>query len=368
MGGVRFGGPAPKLPHVSEPLEGPVWKYWVALRIHPNTTRGRSEHGQNTPSLLPDHIKVLRGNTPILAKHDMPTSLLDSDPMLGRRIGTEKPIVSLRNVHKQFGSQVVLDRYSLDVEPAKTVVIMGPSGCGKSVTLKHIIGLLRPDSGEVSFDGQRIDTLTEQELIPVRLQIGLLFQMAALFDSMSVHENLEFPLIEHTKFNRAERAEKIRKALITVDLDGAQAKLPSQLSGGQKKRVALARAIVLSPRVVLYDEPTTGLDPVRADGINELIIKLKHEMGVTNVVVTHDLTSARKVADRVVMMLNGRIVADGTFEEVGASPDERVQHFLAGKYVKADDADEARLLAESERKMAATLRERVASMGAEHRK
>lgn len=286
---------------------------------------------------------------------------------LGKLPSGIAPIVSLRSVRKQFGSQVVLDRYSLDVEPAKTVVIMGPSGCGKSVTLKHIIGLLRPDSGEVYFDGNRTDKLREHELIPVRLQIGLLFQMAALFDSMTVSENIEFPLIEHTKLTPAERADKIRKALITVDLDGAQAKLPSQLSGGQKKRVALARAIVLNPRVVLYDEPTTGLDPVRSDGINELIIKLKRELGVTNIVVTHDLTSARKVADRVVMMLNGRIVADGTFDQVAASTDERVQHFLAGKYVKADDADEARLLAESARKRAATLREAVANIGSEPR-
>jgi phospholipid/cholesterol/gamma-HCH transport system ATP-binding protein len=284
-------------------------------------------------------------------QHDAPTSLIQSDPALGRRI-EGAPLIRLSNVSKTFGSQVVLDRYSLDVQPAKTLVIMGPSGCGKSVTLKHIIGLLRPDFGEIYFDGQRTDNLSEQSLIPVRLQIGLLFQMSALFDSMSVAENIEFPLIEHTRMSAVERAESIRRALITVDLDGAQQKLPSQLSGGQKKRVALARAIVLNPRVVLYDEPTTGLDPVRSDGINELIIKLKRELGVTNVVVTHDLTSARKVADRVVMMLNGRIVADGTFEEVAASP---------------DDADEARLLAESARKKAATLREAVAALGAERR-
>jgi phospholipid/cholesterol/gamma-HCH transport system ATP-binding protein len=167
---------------------------------------------------------------------------------------------------------------------------------------------------------------------------------------MSVFENIEFPLLEHTKLSARERSDKIRRALATVDIEGAELKLPSQLSGGQKKRVALARAIVLGPRVVLYDEPTTGLDPVRADGINELIIKLKKEMGVTNVVVTHDLVSARKVADRVVMMLNGRIMATGTFDEVAASPDERVQHFLAGKYVKADDADEQRLAKEADRK------------------
>lgn len=260
------------------------------------------------------------------------------------------PLIRLEHVNKTFGEQKVLDDFCLDIAPAQTLVVMGPSGCGKSVTLKHIVGLLKPDTGRIYFDGTRTDHLSESQLIPVRLQIGLLFQMSALFDSMTVFENIEFPLLEHTKLSASERAEKIHHALATVDIVGAEQKLPSQLSGGQKKRVALARAIVLGPRVVLYDEPTTGLDPVRSDGINELIIKLKNEMGVTNVVVTHDLVSARKVADRVVMMLGGRIVATGTFDDVAASPDERVQHFLAGKYVKADDADELRLAQAAERK------------------
>lgn len=258
-------------------------------------------------------------------------------------------MLALRHVNKRFGSQVVLDDFCLEVAPSQTLVIMGPSGCGKSVTLKHMVGLLRPDSGEVYFEGTRIDKLSEEALKATRLQIGLLFQMSALFDSMSVFENIEFPLIEHTALSKVQRAERIAQALRTVDLDGAQDKLPSELSGGQRKRVALARAIVLSPRVVLFDEPTTGLDPVRADGINELILKLRRELAVTNIVVTHDLVSARKVADRVVMMLNGKIVATGTFDEVAASPDERVQHFLAGKYVKADDADEQRLMQRASR-------------------
>ncbi len=260
------------------------------------------------------------------------------------------PIIRLEGVNKTFGDQRVLRDFNLDVAPAQTLVIMGPSGCGKSVTLKHIVGLLKPDSGTICFDGRRIDQLSEAELIPVRLQIGLLFQMSALFDSMTVFENVEYPLLEHTRLSKQERAERIRRALATVDIVSAEEKLPSQLSGGQKKRVALARAIVLGPRVVLYDEPTTGLDPVRSDGINELIIKLKREMGVTNVVVTHDLVSARKVADRVVMMLEGKIMATGTFDEVAASPDERVQHFLAGKYRRDDDADELRLEREALRR------------------
>jgi len=235
----------------------------------------------------------------------------------------------------------VLDGINLDIEPHKTTVIMGPSGCGKSVTLKHIVGLLHPDAGEVYFDGQRTDELSERELEPIRLQVGLLFQSAALFDSMSVMDNIAFPLIEHTRLTREERTEAVLAALRTVDLVGVENKLPAQLSGGQRKRVGLARAIVLKPRVVLFDEPTTGLDPIRSDGIDQLIIKLRHEMGVTNVVVTHDLTSARKVSDRVVMLLNGKVAADGTYDELAASSDPRVQHFLQGKYDREDTgADE----------------------------
>jgi phospholipid/cholesterol/gamma-HCH transport system ATP-binding protein len=248
------------------------------------------------------------------------------------------PIIRLKGLRKQFGSQIVLDDLSMDIEPAKTTVIMGPSGCGKSVTLKHIVGLLRPDEGEIEFDGRRIDNLTEAQLSPVRLQIGLLFQSGALFDSMSVADNIAFPLIEHTKLTRDERREAVTEALRTVDLENVDFKLPAQLSGGQRKRVALARAIVLRPRVVLYDEPTTGLDPIRADGINDLIVKLRDAMGVTNIVVTHDLTSAQKVADRVVMLLGGKIAADGTYHDLAHSGDPRVQHFLQGKYDARDVA------------------------------
>jgi phospholipid/cholesterol/gamma-HCH transport system ATP-binding protein len=161
--------------------------------------------------------------------------------------------------------------------------------------------------------------------------------MAALFDSMTVEENISFPLVEHTRLTAAQRRDRVRDALKVVDLEGVERKLPSQLSGGQRKRVGLARAIVTEPRVVLYDEPTTGLDPIRSDGINELILKLRRTLGVTGIVVTHDLTSARKVADRVVMLLNGRIAADGTFAQLESSPDPRVQHFLAGQYSREDD-------------------------------
>ena len=233
----------------------------------------------------------------------------------------------------------MLEGVSLDIPVAKTTVVLGPSGCGKSVMLKLITGLLRPDAGEVWFSGRRIDALKEKEFLPIRLQIGLLFQMGALFDSMTVGENVAFPLEEHARLSPEERAARVAAALRTVDLEGMSHKLPSQLSGGQRKRAALARAIVLQPRVVLFDEPTTGLDPIRSDGIDRLVRKLQEQMGVTNLVVTHDLVSARKIADHVVVLLGGRVAASGTFEDVTRSDDPRVRHFLAGHYERGDDSD-----------------------------
>ncbi len=269
----------------------------------------------------------------------MPTSIPEAfpTPTAAPSATAVEPIIRLVGVHKAFGPQVVLDGVDLDIRPAQTTVVMGPSGCGKSVMLKHIIGLLRPDKGEVHFDGRRIDTIKDRHLVSVRLQIGFLFQLSALFDSMSVEDNVAFPLVEHTRLGPAERRERVRHALETVDLHGVEHKLPSQLSGGQKKRAALARAIVLQPRVILYDEPTTGLDPIRSDGINELITKLKRTLGITQVVVTHDLVSARKVADRVVMLMGGRIAADGTYEQVERCPDPAVRRFVAGQYGSEDD-------------------------------
>lgn len=247
------------------------------------------------------------------------------------------PIIRLDALEKRFGSQVVLDAVSLSFEEAKTTVIMGPSGCGKSVMLKHIVGLLRPDAGAVYYDGLRVDRLSERRWGPIRQDIGLLFQMSALFDSMTVAENIEFPLREHTTLSASQRDRRIAEALEVVDMLGFEQRLPAQLSGGQRKRVALARAIVLRPRVVLYDEPTTGLDPIRAAGIDGLILKLRRTMGVTNIVVTHDLTSAERVADTAVMLLQGRVAAQGSFASLRACPDPRVQHFLKGVYDRAED-------------------------------
>lgn len=237
-----------------------------------------------------------------------------------------------RNVHKSFGRLHVLQGVDLDIEAGKTTVILGPSGTGKSVLLKHIAGLLRPDKGEVWFEGRRIDDLSERELAPMRREIGFLFQSAALFDSMTIRENLEFPLTEHTRLSPAERRERVRQALATVDLEGVEPKLPSQLSGGQQKRAALARAIIVKPKLILYDEPTTGLDPIRSDGISQLVAKLQRDLGVTSIVVTHDLDTTGKIADRVLMLYEGRFIADGTLAELRASSNPHVTNFLAGRY------------------------------------
>ena len=241
------------------------------------------------------------------------------------------PIVRMTDLHKSFGTQHVLRGVQLSIQSGRTRVIMGPSGCGKSVLLKHMVGLLRPDRGEVWYEDQRVDTLAEIDLVPIRRQFGFLFQQGALFDSMSVRENIEFPLQEHSKLTHEEREERVRRVLRMVGLEDVINKMPADLSGGQRKRIALARAIVLEPNVILYDEPTTGLDPIRSDVINELIIKLQHSLHVTSVVVTHDLTSAFKVGDRMVMMHGGRILFEGTPQEMRQTDDPIVRRFLMGQ-------------------------------------
>jgi phospholipid/cholesterol/gamma-HCH transport system ATP-binding protein len=240
-------------------------------------------------------------------------------------------IVRFADVWKSFGRQQVLRGLNLTVRSGRTTVILGPSGCGKSVLLKHMVGLLKPDRGEVWFEDHRIDSMNEVDLVPVRRQFGFLFQQGALFDSMSVRQNIEFPLLEHTHDTPAQRDERVRRVLHMVGLEDTIAKMPADLSGGQRKRVALARAIVLEPKIILYDEPTTGLDPIRADVINELIIKLQKALSVTSVVVTHDLASAFKVADRLVMMHAGQILFEGTAEQLRQSDNPIVRRFLLGQ-------------------------------------
>lgn len=241
------------------------------------------------------------------------------------------PVVRLVDVHKCFDDLVVLDGINLNLQQGETTTIIGESGAGKSVILKHIVRLLRPDRGEVYYRGQRIDTLPERALAEIRPRFGFLFQLSALFDSMTVGENVAFPIREHTRRRRTEIADIVARKLEMVGLNGMQPKWPAELSGGQKKRVALARAIALDPEVILYDEPTTGLDPPRADVINELIIKLQRELGVTSVVVTHDMASAGKVSDRILMLYEGKFIFDGTPEEIGRSRDPRVRCFVEGR-------------------------------------
>jgi len=251
--------------------------------------------------------------------------------------GHDNGVVVLENITKRFGRNLVLDNVSLAIEKGKTTVVIGPSGCGKTVLIKHLIVLLRPNSGQVYFKNRRIDNLSENALNKVRTQYGFLFQGGALFDSLSVTENIIFPIRQHCQIADWRQIEELVKAkLAMVGLDGYQNYFPANLSGGQRKRVALARAIALNPEVVLYDEPTTGLDPIRADVINELILKLKRELGVTSVVVTHDMTSAYKVADRIIMLHKGKIVADGDADHIRNHPHPVVQQFIHGQ-VDADD-------------------------------
>ena len=246
------------------------------------------------------------------------------------------PIIRLDSIHVSFGQQHVLKGVSLDLLRGQTTVVVGPSGTGKSVLLKNIVGLIKPDKGSVTFEDQRVDRLDEISLVKVRKKIGFLFQMSALFDSMTVAENICFPLVEHTDMTLEERRERCDRVLRLVGLGGIEPKMPADLSGGQRKRVALARAIVLEPQVVLYDEPTTGLDPVRADVINELIVALSKQLGITSIVVTHDMASADKIADRLVMLYDGHIVADGIPAVFYQSESELVQRFVHGQ---ADQED-----------------------------
>lgn len=241
-----------------------------------------------------------------------------------------RPIVEFRKVSKAFGSLVVLREINLELERGRTTVIIGESGTGKSVLLKHMMGLLRPDRGEVWVAGERVDQLKEHQWVDVRKRFGFLFQMGALFDSMSAGENVAFPLREHTRLSEQEIQRSVAEKLNMVGLDGVQRKRPSELSGGQRKRVALARAIAMEPEIILYDEPTTGLDPIRSDTINDLIIKLNEELHITSVVVTHDMTSAYKVADRMLMLQNGRFIADGTPDDFRHAEDPRVRRFVTG--------------------------------------
>jgi phospholipid/cholesterol/gamma-HCH transport system ATP-binding protein len=239
-------------------------------------------------------------------------------------------MIEVRNLEKSFGAQKILDGVNLRIETGESVVIIGRSGGGKSVLLKHIIGLIKPDAGEVLIDGENIVPMNERQLLRVRSKFGMLFQGAALFDSMTVGENIAFPFRRNKTLTQAEINTKVARALEVVDLAGIENKTPSELSGGMKKRVGLARAIVYDPQMVLYDEPTTGLDPIASDSIDHLILRVRGHCKATTVVVTHDMRSARRVADRILMLHEKKIYTEGTPEEIFSSEDPIIRQFVEG--------------------------------------
>lgn len=239
-------------------------------------------------------------------------------------------MISIKGLSKRLGTRNVLDGVDLEIRTGESVVVLGPSGTGKSVLLKHIIGLMRPDAGSIQIDGEELVGLRESEMNVIRRRFGMLFQGAALFDSMNVGENVALALREHTDMSEPDIQQRVTERLDWVGLKNIETMRPSSLSGGMRKRVGLARAIAMDPQFILYDEPTTGLDPIMSDIIDQLIRSLQKRMNVTSVVVTHDLRSAFKVGDRLAMLLDGHIVAEGTPDEMQTSKDPVVRQFMEG--------------------------------------
>jgi len=247
--------------------------------------------------------------------------------------------IELRDLHKAFGPKKILRGLSLDVEEGETVSLVGFSGAGKSVTLKHINGLLRPDSGTVFVDGLEVPKLDRDRLYALRLNIGYVFQFAALFDSMTVDENIRMGLVKKGGLSETEMSERVAQSLALVDLTGFEHRFPSELSGGQRKRAGLARAIAYRPKYLLYDEPTSGLDPVTTTVIDRLIMRMKEELGVTSLVITHDMKSAYAISDRIAMLYEGRVVEVGTPDEIRNSENNVVRSFVEGRADLAHDAE-----------------------------
>lgn len=240
-------------------------------------------------------------------------------------------MIEFQDVHKAFGPKRVLEGLSLKIADAETLAIIGYSGTGKSVALKHIVGLLHPDAGDVIVDGRAVSTLDRDGLTALRQGIGYVFQFAALFDSMTVAENLALGLRRRRELSDEEIDDRVREALALVDLSGTEEGLPAELSGGMRKRVGIARAIALRPRYILYDEPTTGLDPVTSAVIDRLMVRTREHLGVTGVVVTHDMRSAYTVGDRIAMLYEGRIRQVGTVAEIQETEDPVVRQFIEGR-------------------------------------
>jgi phospholipid/cholesterol/gamma-HCH transport system ATP-binding protein len=239
-------------------------------------------------------------------------------------------MIEIKDVFKSFGSNQVLTGVNLTIKKGETIVIIGRSGCGKSVLLKLIMGLLKPDSGSILVNGDDITAFSDKRLAKLRQKFGMLFQASALFDSMTVDENVGLGLREHTKLPEEEISQRVKERLKMVGLSNVGEEKPAELSGGMKKRVGLARAIAMDPDYVLYDEPTTGLDPIMADVINDLIISLRNKLSITSIAVTHDMVSAYKIADRIAMLYEGKIILVGTPQEVKNTNDPTVKQFIEG--------------------------------------
>ena len=239
-------------------------------------------------------------------------------------------MIKIIDLHKSFGENKVLQGINLSVESGETLVIIGQSGSGKSILIKHLIGLISPDRGEIYVDDVEITGLDEEDLFKIRRKFAMLFQGAALFDSLTVLQNVSFGLERYTDYGQEEIQEMARQALHWVGLRGIDNLMPYELSGGMRKRVGLARAIAYRPEIILYDEPSTGIDPIRADAINDLIIQMKNDLKMTSIVITHDMVSTYKVADRVAMLYQGKIIATGPPEEIRESENPIVQQFITG--------------------------------------
>ena len=238
-------------------------------------------------------------------------------------------MIEIKNLHKSFGANKVLQGINLDIDTGETLVIIGRSGCGKSVLIKHIVGLLYPDEGHVKVEGKLVDEMSMNELYEIRTKFGFLFQGSALFDSMTVEENISLPLVESKiKFSIAEMDKKVSEKLEMVGMSGVQKLKPAELSGGMKKRVGLARALITDPDYIFYDEPTTGLDPIMSDSIDDLIKELTEKLNSTSIVVTHDMYSVKNIADRVAMMHEGKIHFSGTPSELLSSNDPIIKEFI----------------------------------------